>query len=129
MAYKVGGTKCKKKLYQMPFMRHIDNKPVVRFTNYDNYGRREALKKFLDASYLKHQLDVEEDMEQLESDPMTSRFLAANQSSYSRAMDHVMKTFVTREQELSNLDLRGQSDPKPEVFLENLNSAAIPGLL
>ena len=102
-------------------MRRIDNKPVVRFTNYDKYGRREALKKFLDASYLKHQLDVEEDMEQLESDPMTSRFLAANQSSYSRAMDHVMKTFVTREQELSNLDLRGQSDPKPEVFLENLN--------
>ena len=129
MAYEVGGTKCKKKLYQMPFMRCIDNKPVVRFTNYDKYGRREALKKFLDASYLKHQLDVEEDMEQLESDPMTSRFLVANQSSYSRAMDHVMKTFVTREQERSNLDLRGQNDPKPEVFLENLNSAAIPGLL
>ena len=99
MAYEVVGTKRKRKLYQMPFMRRIGDKPVVRFTNYDKYDRREALKKFLDASYLRHQLDVEEDMEQLENDPMTSRFLVANQSSYGRAMDHVMKTFVTREQE------------------------------
>ena len=71
----------------MPFMRHIDNKPVVRFTIYDKYYRREALKKFLDASYLRHQLDVEKDMEQLENDPMTISFLVANQSSYGRAMD------------------------------------------
>ena len=32
-------------------------------------------------------------------------------------MDHVMKTFVTREQELSNMDISGQNDPKPKVFL------------
>ena len=61
-------------------MRHTDDKTVVRFTNYNKYDRRETLKKFLDASYLRHQLDVEEDMEQLENDPMTSRFLVAHQS-------------------------------------------------
>ena len=77
-------------------MRHIDNKPVVRFTNYNKYDRRETLKKFLDASYLRHQLDVEEDMEQLENDPMTSRFLVAHQSSYGRVTVHVMNTFVIR---------------------------------
>ena len=87
MADEVVSTKRKRKLCQMPFMRHIDNKPVVRFTICDKYDRREALKKFLDASYLRHQLDVEEDMEQFENDPMTSRFLVANQSSYGRAMD------------------------------------------
>ena len=60
---------------------------------------------------MRHQLDVKEDMEQLENDSMTSRFLVANQSSYGRAMDHVMKTFVTGEQELSNVDIRGHNDP------------------
>ena len=82
MPWEVAGTKCKKKHYEMPFIRRIDKKPVARFTNYNKYDRREALKKFLDASYLRHLLDVEEDMEQLENDPMTSRFLVANQSSY-----------------------------------------------
>ena len=125
MPYEIVGTKRKRKLYQMPFMRRIDEKPVVRFTNYDKYDRREVLKKFLDASNFRHQLDVEEDMEQLENDPMTSRFLVANQSSYGRAMDHVMKTFATREQELKNVDIRGQSNPKPEVFLENPKSTAL----
>ena len=106
-------------------MRRIDDKPVVRFTNYNKYDRREALKKCLDASYLRHQLDVKEDMEQLENDPMTSRFLVANQNSYSRAIDHVMKTFFTREQELSNVEMRSQNVPKPKVFLENPNSIAL----
>ena len=36
-----------------------------------------------------------------------------------------MKTFVTREEELSNVDIRGQNDPKPKVFLENSNSSAL----
>ena len=125
MAYGVVGTKRKRKLYQMPFMRRIDDKPVLRFTNYDQYNKKETLKKFLGASYLRHQLDVKEDMEQLENDQMTSRLLVANQSSYGRAMDHVMKTFVTREQELSNVEIRGQNDPKPKVFLENPNSTVL----
>ena len=115
MAYEVVGTKRKRKLYQMPFMRHIDDKPVVRFTNYDKYSGREALKKFLGKSYLRYHLDIKENMEQFENDLMTSRFLIANQSSYGRAMDHVMRT------EVSNMDIRGQDNPKPKVFLENSN--------
>ena len=98
---------------------------MVRFTNYNKNNRREAFKKFQDASYLRNQLDVKEDMEHLENDPMTSRFLVANQSSYGKAMDHVMKTFATREQELSNVDNRGQTNPKPKVFLEKPNSTAL----
>ena len=120
MAYEVVGTKRKRKLYQMAFMRHIDDKPVVRFTNYDKYSRREALKKFLGDSYLRYHLDIKENMEQFENDLMTSRFLIANQSSYGRAMDHVMRT------EVSNMDIRGQDNPKPKVFLENSNSTTLP---
>ena len=64
-------------------------------------------------------------MEQLENDPMASRLLVANQISDGRAMDHVMKTFVTGEQELSNVDIGGQNNPKPKVFLKNPNSTAL----
>ena len=39
------------------------------FTNYDKYDRRKALKKFLDARYLGHKIDDEEDMENFENDP------------------------------------------------------------
>ena len=56
---------------------------------------------------------------------MTNRFFVANQSLYSRAMDHVMKTFVSMEQLLSNMVIRGQNYPKPKVFLENPNSIAL----
>ena len=56
---------------------------------------------------------------------MNNRLLVANQISYGRAMDHVMKTFVTREQKLSNVDIRGQNNPKPKVFLKNPNSTAL----
>ena len=45
MPYEVVGTKRRRKLYQMLLMRHIDNTPVVRFTNYAKCNRREASKR------------------------------------------------------------------------------------
>ena len=41
MPYEVVGTKHKRRLYQMPFMKRVDDKLVVRFTNYNKYHRRE----------------------------------------------------------------------------------------
>ena len=43
MAHEVVDTKCKKKLYEMPFVGRINDKPVVRFIKYNQYDRREAL--------------------------------------------------------------------------------------
>ena len=52
MAYEVIGTRRIKKI---PHTRLLDDrKKKNRFTNYDKYDRRKALKKFLDASYLRH---------------------------------------------------------------------------
>ena len=97
----------------------------IRFTNYDKYDRRKTLKKFLDGSYLRHKIDDEEDTENFENDPVTSRFVMATQSSYGRMMDGAMKTFVTTEQGLSNVEIRGKNDPKPKIFTENPNSFAL----
>ena len=56
---------------------------------------------------------------------ITSRFMMVTQSSYGRVIDEVMKTFVTREQELTNVEIRGKNDPKPKIFAENPNSFAL----
>ena len=53
-----------------------------------------------------HKIDDEEDMENFENDPITSRFMMVTQSSYGRMIDEVMKTFVTRQQELTNVEIR-----------------------
>ena len=54
----------------MPHMRGFQMmiEKKIRLTNYDKYDRRKALKKFLDASYLRHKIDDEEDMENFEND-------------------------------------------------------------
>ena len=116
MTFEVIAGSGKRKL-QLTFIRWTDKRPKVRFTNYDKYDRREALETFLDASYFRHALNKEQDMQKPENDPLTTQFLIANDNSYGRAMDEAMKTFVTRKQELSNVDFRSQTSTNPE-FLE-----------
>ena len=86
MAFEVKAGSSKRKL-QLLFMRRTDKRPKIRFTNYDKYDRGEALETFLDASYFRHALDKEEEMQKLESDPLTEQFSIANDSSYGRTMD------------------------------------------
>ena len=61
---------------QLPFMRRTDKKS----SNYDKYDRTEALETFLNASYFRHALDKEEEIQKLENDPLTTQFLIANDS-------------------------------------------------
>ena len=93
-----------------------DRRTKIRFTNYDKHNRREVLKNFLDVSYFRHAVDEEEEIERLENDPLPAQFLIANNSKYSRAMDEPMKTFVTRKQELSNVDFRGAKSINRKFF-------------
>ena len=60
-------------------------------------------------------------MQKLENDPLTTQVLIANDSSYGRTMDEAMKTFVTRKEELNNVDFRGQNEFQPRVFRVNPN--------
>ena len=52
----------------------------------------------------------------LKMTPWIGRFLVANQNSYSGDMDHLMKTFVTTEQELNNVDVKGPNNSKLRYF-------------
>ena len=67
----------------------------------------EKITNFLDASYLRHKVD-DEDMKNIENDHVTSRFMMMTQSFYGHMIDEAMKTFFTREQELSSVEIGGK---------------------
>ena len=119
MAYEVIGAKRRYKYYKLPFLTsNDDHVKKIKFTIYDRYDRREALKKFLDASYVRYKLDADED-------PTLRNVFVAGQSSYGRMMNTAMKTFVTKGQKLMGTDIRGVKDRRPRVLMENPNSYAL----
>ena len=126
MAYKVIGSKHKVKRYKLPFLS-TDNSHVrkIRFRNYDKHDRREALKKFLDVSFVRHKLEADEELELIENDPTMQTFLTANHSSYGNILRTAMASFVTKNQKLSSTDIREQIDPRRRVLMENPNAFAL----
>ena len=126
MASKVIGAKRKYKHYKLPFLTsNDDHVKRIKFTNYDRYDRKEGLKKFLDASYVRYKLDADEDMEAIENSPLLRKFFVAGQSSYCRMMNAAMNTFVGNDQKLTGTNIRGVNDPHPRVLVENPNSYAL----
>ena len=109
MAYEViGSSKCKIKHYKLPFLNTDDSHVrKIRFTNYDKHDRREALKKFLDMSFVRHKLEADEELELIENDPTMKNFLMANHSSYGNMLRTAMSSFLTKNQKLSSMDIRG----------------------
>ena len=117
------GAKRKYKYYKLPFLTsNDDHVKKIKFTNYDRYDRRDALKNFLDSIYVRYKLDVDEDMESIESHPTLRNIFVAGQSSYGCMINTAMKTFVIKDQKLTGTDIRGVNDPRPRLLIENRNS-------
>ena len=126
MAYEVIGSKRKIKRYKLPFLNTDDSHVrKLRFANYDKQDRREALKKFLDVSFVRHKLEADEELELIENDPTMKNFLTANHSSYGNMLRTAMSSLVTKNQKLSSTDIREQIDPRPSVLMENPNAFAL----
>ena len=126
MAYEVIGSKRKIKRYKLPFLNTNDSHVrKIRFTNYDKHDRREALKKFLDVSFVRHKLEADKELELIENDPTMKNFLTANHSSYGNMLRTAMSSLVTKNQKLSSTEIRGQIDPRPRVLMENPNAFAL----
>ena len=126
MAYEVIGSKPKIKRYKLPLLNTDDSHVrKIRFTNYDKHDRREALKKFLDVSFIRYKLEADEELELIENDPTMKHFLMANHSSYGNMLRTAMSSFVTKNQKLSRTDIRGQIDPRPRSLMENPNAFAL----
>ena len=123
MAYEVIGSKHKIKRYKLLFLNTEDSHVrKIRFTNYDKHDRREALKKFLDVSFVRHKLEADKELELIENDPTMKYFLTANHSSYGNMLRTAMSSFVTKNQKLSSTNIREQIDPRPRVLMENPNA-------
>ena len=126
LAYEVIGSKRKIKRYKLPFLNHDDTHVrKIKFTNYDKHKRKKALKKFLDVSFVRHKLEVDEELELIKNDPTTKNFLTVNHSSYDNIIRAAMSSFVTKNQKLSSTDIRGQIDPRPRILMENPNAFAL----
>ena len=126
MSYEVIGSKCKIKRYKLLFLNSDDNHlRKIRFTNYDKHDRREALKKFLDVSFVRHELEADKELELIKNDPTMKNFLTANHSSYGSMLRKAISLFVTKNQKPSSTDIRGQIDPRPRVLIENPNVFAV----
>ena len=126
MAYEVTGSKRIIKRYKLPLLNTDDSHVrKIRFTNYDKHDRREALKKFLDVSFVRHKLETDEELELIENDPTMKNFLTANHSSCGNMLRTAMSSLVTKNQKLSSTDIRGQIDPRPRVLMENPNVFAL----
>ena len=126
MAYEVIGSKRKIKRYKLPFLNTDDSHVrKIRFMNYDKYDRSQALKKFLDVSFVRHKLEADEELELIENNTTMKNFLTANHSSYGNMLRTAMSSLVTKNQKLSSTDIRGQIDPRPRVLMENPNAFAL----
>ena len=124
MAYKVTGSKHKIKRYKLPFLNSDDDHvKKIRFTNYDKYDRREALKRFLNMNY-RDKVEADEELELIENNPTMKNFLTTKHISYGNMINTAMKLFVTKNQRLSSTDIRGKIDPQPRVLMENPNAFA-----
>ena len=126
MAYEVIGSNCKIKRYKLPFLNTDDSHVrKIRLTNYDKHNRREALRKFLDVSFVRYKLGADEELELIENDPTIKNFLTANHSSHGNMLRTAMSSFVTKNQKLRSKDIRGQIDPRPRVLMEDPNTFAL----
>ena len=109
MAYEVIGNKHKIKHDKLPFLNTNDSHVTkIRFTNYDKHDRREALKKFLDVSFVRHKLEADKKLELIENDPTMKNFLTSTHSSYGNMLRTAMSSFVIKNQKISSADIRGQ---------------------
>ena len=80
----------RKEKWQLPFMLQTNRKRKYRFPNYDQYGRREALKTFLQPSFFLNGNDEEYVHDMLEN-PTVAKFAVANHSAFGTAMDHALR--------------------------------------
>ena len=106
--------------WQLSFMRQTNRKRKHRFPNYDQYDRREALKTFVQPSFILNGNAEEYYVEEILEHPTVAKFAIANHSAYRTAIDHALKTFVdNREGTLTNTTIRRINDPKPQHLMEN----------
>ena len=115
------------KRYRLPYLELIEDSPVKKkqFKNYDRYDRTKILSDLLNINYLRQRLEADDDIEEAEKDPVLRNYLMATQSDYGQMLDDTIRSFVSKEETLMDIDIRGIKDHRPRELMENPNSFAL----
>ena len=76
-------------------------------------------------NHLRQRLEADDDTEEVEKDPVWRNYLMATQSSYGQMLDDSIRSFVSKEEMLTDIDIRDIKDYRPRELMENPNSFAL----
>ena len=115
------------KRYRLPHLQETEDSPPVKkvkLRNYDGCNRTKIMKDLLNISFMKQRLEEHDDIEEVESDPVLRNYLMATQNDYGQMFDDTVRSFLSKEGLLTDVDIRGIKDTRQRELMENPNSFA-----
>ena len=115
------------KRYLLPHSQKTEDSPPVKkvkLRNYDRCNRTKILKDLLNISFMRQRLEEDDDIEEVESDPVLRNYLMATQNDYGQMFDDTVRSFLSKERLLTNVDTREIKDTRPRELMENPNCFA-----
>ena len=115
------------KRYRSPNLELTEDSPVKKkqFKNYDRYDRTNILSDLLNISYLRQRIQANGDIKEVEKDPVLRKYLMAVQSDYGQMLDDTIRSFVSKKEKFTDVDIRGIKYHRPRELMENPNSFAL----
>ena len=68
---------------------------------------------------------MDENFEMLEKDSKVRDYLMASLRQHSRILEEAIRTYITKDGDLTRTGLRGIKDPRPRSFMENSNPLSL----
>lgn len=112
------------KRYRLPHLQETEDSPPVKkmkLRNYDGCNRTKIMKDLLNISFMKQRLEEHDDIEEVESDPVLRNYLMATQNDYGQMFDDTVRSFLSKEGLLTDVDIRGIKDTRQRELMENPN--------
>ena len=79
----------------------------------------------MNINYFRQRLEADDDIEDVEKGPVLRNYLMATQSDYAEVLDDTIRSFVSKEETLTDVDIQGINVQRPRELMVNLNSFAL----
>ena len=79
----------------------------------------------MNINYFRQRLEADDDIEDVEKGPVLRNYLMATQSDYGEVLDDTIRSFVSKEETLTDVDIQGINVQRPRELMVNLNSFAL----
>ena len=74
---------------------------------------------------MRQRLEADDDIEELERDPVLRNYLNAARSNYRKILDNTIRSFVSKQERLTDVGICFIKDYRPRALMENPNSFAL----